>query len=125
MGSPWIDARRLSAYLKRRAISGVHIETADFTPRADIYKNHRCHGIRITVVDRSVPNTPFLGIEIIGALHRLYPHIFQIDDTRGLVGSEAVLAAMKNGENPGKIELSWRRSLNEFVTLREKYLLYR
>ncbi len=125
VGSPWIEAHNLSNFLKKRNISGVKIEAADFTPSADIYQNRLCHGVRITVVDRRVLNTPLLGIEIINALQRLYPHTFRIEDTRGMIGSKSVLAAIKNGRDPRKIAISWRRPLSDFFKLREKYLLYR
>ncbi len=124
LGSPWINAGQLSAYLQGRDISGVTIEVVDFTPVESIYKNHLCHGVKITVVDRAVLDTALLGIEIVNALYRLYPNTFKIDDTAGLIGSRSVLDAIKEGQDPKKIAGSWHEPLDGFCKLREKYMLY-
>lgn len=124
LGSPWINAYQLSTFLNNRDISGIKFAAVDFTPVASTYKNRLCHGVRITVVDRNTLDTPLLGIEIINALQRLYPHTFKIDNTKGLVGSRSILTAIKNGQDPKMIAISWRQSLAQFFNLRKNYLIY-
>ncbi|MFH0782896.1 MAG: exo-beta-N-acetylmuramidase NamZ domain-containing protein [Pseudomonadota bacterium] len=124
LGSPWIDAGQLSGYLQGRDLAGVKIAAIDFTPVESIYINHLCHGVKITVVDRAVLDTALLGIEIVNALYRLYPHSFKIDDTAGLIGSRSILAAIKEGQDPKEIAGAWHEPLEGFCRLREKYLLY-
>lgn len=124
LGAPWIDAGQFSAYLQGRNLAGVTIEALDFTPVESIYKNHLCHGVKITVVDRAVLDTPLLGIEIVGALYRLYPHSFEIDNTAGLIGSGSIVAAIKEGQDPKKIAGAWHEPLEAFYKLRDTYLLY-
>ena len=124
VGAPWIDSRKLAAYLGRRKIPGVSFEPADFTPVAERYKGRECHGVRIELIDRDMLDSPALGIELISALFRLYPAKFQVDQTLGLVGSRRVLSAIKDGDDPKTIARQWQPPLGVFRSLRTEYLLY-
>jgi len=124
LGAPWIDSVRLAGYLNSRGIIGARFTPAYFVPLSDIYKNKRCHGVKIAMVDRLMLDPAFLGLEIVAALHRLYPRDFQIDNTLGLVGARGVLNAIKEGKDPKQIALLWQDSLEDFIKLRAKYLLY-
>jgi uncharacterized protein YbbC (DUF1343 family)/CubicO group peptidase (beta-lactamase class C family) len=124
LGAPWIHAETLAAYLDNRDIRGVGFTPADFVPKSDIYRNTVCHGVRISLTDRNTLDVAALGIEIAGALHTLYPGNFQLDKTLGLIGSQRVLQAIRDGGSSQSIALLWQDSLAEFINLRAKYLLY-
>ena len=125
LGAPWIDGPALAAYLARRAIAGVAVAPADFVPTADRFLGQTCHGVRITLVDRQALDAPALGVELAGALQRLYPKRFRLGDTLGLVGSRQVLAAIRAGTDPRRIAAGWQSDLAAFEDKRAKYLLYR
>ena len=124
LGAPWIDAGKLVEYLNSRRIAGVRFTPVDFMPGSDIYKNKICHGIKITIMDRQVVDPGVMGVEIIGALYRLYPRDFQLDKTLGLIGERNVLQAIKQGKDPQYAALLWQGPLEQFLKLRAKYLLY-
>jgi uncharacterized protein YbbC (DUF1343 family) len=124
LGAPWIDAGKFVECLNSRRIAGVQFAPVDFIPLSDIYKNKICHGIKITLVDRSILDPAVMGVEIIGALYRLYPREFQLDRTVGLIGARDVLQAIKEGKYPQSVELLWQSPLEQFLKLRAKYLLY-
>jgi uncharacterized protein YbbC (DUF1343 family)/CubicO group peptidase (beta-lactamase class C family) len=124
MGAPWIDSKRLSAYLESRSIAGVGFEPAEFTPSADRYKNRLCHGVRITLRNRDALDSPALGVELVAALYRLYPRDFKVESTLGMLGSRAVLEQIEAGEDPKSIVSGWQPELRTFAALRSKYLLY-
>jgi uncharacterized protein YbbC (DUF1343 family)/CubicO group peptidase (beta-lactamase class C family) len=124
IGAPWMNGEELASYLSNRNIQGVRFKPVDFTPNNSLYKNRLCHGVQIMLLDRQVLDSPALGIEIAGALYRLYPKDFQIDKTLGLIGSRKVLQAMKEGQDPTSIVQSWQGTLEQFRHLRSKYLLY-
>ena len=124
LGSPWINAERLAAYLNSRNIPGVSFEPASFTPTSDAYKNKTCQGVRITLTNRQALNVAVMGIEIVGALHKLYPDEFQHDKTLGMLGSNRVLQDIRDGVDPGSIALQWQNRLAQFLALRSRYLLY-
>jgi len=124
IGAPWMNAGQLAAYLNSRKIHGVRFMPAEFTPKSDRYKNSLCRGVRIVLDDRQALDGPVLGIEIISALHALYPADFQIDKTLPLIGSHRVLQAIKDGEDPRAIALLWQEPLARFKKLRSHYLIY-
>jgi uncharacterized protein YbbC (DUF1343 family) len=66
-----------------------------------------------------------LGIELASALHKLYPNDFKLEKMTDLLANQAVLEAIKAGEDPRRIAEDWQERLDEFVRLREKFLLYK
>jgi len=124
VGAPWIDAQALTARLQTRAIPGVRFSPAEFTPTENRYRGQRCLGVRIELTDREALDSPALGVELATALHRLYPEHFRLDLTLGSIGSAAVLAAIRAGEDPRAIAAAWAADLDAFRALRDRYLLY-
>jgi uncharacterized protein YbbC (DUF1343 family) len=124
LGSPWIKAKEFAKYLMNREINGVTFLPADFIPRSSRFKNEVCHGVQIVLTDRQTLDSAALGVEIISALYQLYPQDFQIDKTLPLVGAQWVLQAIKDGKAPNFIVGNWEESLDQFLKLRSKYLLY-
>jgi len=123
-GAPWINQDELVSYLNGRGIKGVSFEPVDFTPQSDIYEGSRCHGARLRIEDRDELDTSVLGIEIVGALYRLYPNVFEVDKTVGMIGSRNVVQKIKQGQDPAQVALTWQDSLEGFKKIRAKYLLY-
>jgi uncharacterized protein YbbC (DUF1343 family) len=123
-GAPWINRDELVSYLNERGIKGVSFQPADFTPQSDIYEGRLCHGARLRIEDRNELDASVLGVEIVGALHRLYPNVFELDKTVGMIGSRNVLQKIKDGQDPTEVALTWQDSLEEFKKIRVKYLLY-
>jgi uncharacterized protein YbbC (DUF1343 family)/CubicO group peptidase (beta-lactamase class C family) len=124
IGAPWIDGRRLADYLKKRQIPGVAVEPATFVPQASRFRGQRCQGVRFRLENRRQFDGPALGLELAAALHRLFPGKFWLDQTLTMIGSREVLAAIKNGEDPGRIRQKWQADLAVFNQKRRKYLLY-
>jgi len=124
LGAPWVRGRELADYLNLRKIDGVEFLPVEFTPDSSLYKGRTCRGTRILLKDRGTLDSALLGIEIVGALRRLFPRDFKIDGTRALIGSQHVLEAIKAGEDPRTVALLWKAPLERFLGLREKYLLY-
>lgn len=122
LGAPWIDGRTLADNLNRRGIGGAFFIPADFTPDASHYKDQLCHGVRIILTDRHALDSPLLGLETASALHQLYPALFRLQDTLGMVGSRTVLQAIADGQDP-KI-ISRQDGIDEFAVQRNRYLLY-
>jgi uncharacterized protein YbbC (DUF1343 family) len=124
VGAPWIDGNALAAQLSARGLAGVRFEAATFTPSESAYAGKTCGGIRLTITDRNLLDTPLLGIELMAALYRLYGSQFLIDHTLGLIGSRASLDAVKAQTDPREIARSWTPALEDFRGRREPHLLY-
>ncbi|MFB3923337.1 MAG: exo-beta-N-acetylmuramidase NamZ domain-containing protein [Terriglobia bacterium] len=124
LGAPWIDARQFADYLNERRIQGVRFVPVDFTPESGPFARQACHGINFVLVDRDALNSPELGVELLGALHHLYPEQFQLEKTLPLVGARWVLEDLKKGRDPRAIVLHSYEPLEPFRQMRIKYLLY-
>jgi len=124
LGAPWINAKELAVYLNNREIQGVRFMPVDFMPQSSRYAQQVCHGVQIVLLDRQALDPTELGVELAAALRQLFPREFQLDQTLDLIGSRAVLQAIKDGQDPQSIALHWQDSLARFRELRAKYLLY-
>jgi uncharacterized protein YbbC (DUF1343 family) len=124
IGAPWIRSEELTDYMRTRQIPGVEFEPAVFTPDSSRFRGQTCHGIRVALKDRNRLDAVGLGLEILCALQRLYPRVFQLDAALGLIGSRRALQAITDGLEPQSIVASWQIQLDEFHRLRASYLLY-
>ena len=125
IGAPWLDGRRLAAYLNERNLAGVRFVPVRFKPKSSVFKDEEVAGVNIVVTTRNAFNSVRTGIEIAAALRKLYPAEWQVDRYARLLVNAEVLDQVKRGETPENIERAWQRSRNEFAARRAPYLLYK
>jgi SSS family transporter len=128
LGAPWINAGELAASLTARNIPGVTFTPTTLTI-ADDANHYPFHGqtipaIHFTVTDPHALDSPELGIELLSALHHLYPTQFKLELARNLLANAATLAALKAGADPRSIAAAWQPALDSFQEARKPYLLY-
>lgn len=127
-GAAWMDGKKVAGYLSTRLIAGVTFEGTTFkvAETAEKYPGHgqTIGGVRMHVTDRKVLNSPEMGIEILSALHTLYPAEFQVTKAAKLVANTETMAGLERGEDPQAIAAGWRAALKEFEAKRARYLLY-
>jgi uncharacterized protein YbbC (DUF1343 family) len=130
----WLDGKAVAAYLTARKIPGVTFAATRFAVAEDAnhypYHGQTIEGVRLTVTDREALDSPELGIEILTALHRLYPTQFKLEKAAGLVANSETMAALERGDglteltDPRAIAATWAAALEAFKAKRAKYLLY-
>jgi uncharacterized protein YbbC (DUF1343 family)/CubicO group peptidase (beta-lactamase class C family) len=125
VGAPWIKAREFASYLNAREIQSVRFVPISFTPSSSNYAGERCEGVNIVVLDRNLFDATELGVELASALHKLYPAEFKLEKMSDLLVNQSVLQAIDAGQDPRRIVGDWRESIDKFLVLREKYLLYK
>jgi uncharacterized protein YbbC (DUF1343 family)/CubicO group peptidase (beta-lactamase class C family) len=125
IGAPWIKARELAEYLNARAISGLRFVPVSFTPSASNYSGEICQGVSIVLLARSTLDAPELGIELASALHKLYPKDFKMERMEELLVNQASYDALAAGQDPRRVAEGWRETMQKFMELRGKYLLYK
>ena len=125
VGAPWIKSRELAAYLNARAIQSVRFVPVIFTPSSSNFAGERCEGVNLFVLDRNTLDAPELGVELASALHKLYPNDFKLEKMADLLVNQSVFEAIGAGEDPRRIVADWQERLDEFIRMREKYLLYK
>ncbi|HLX86569.1 MAG TPA: serine hydrolase [Terriglobales bacterium] len=125
VGAPWIKGRELAAYLNGRGIQSVRFVPIVFTPSGSNFAGERCEGVNLVLQDRNTLDSPEMGIELASALHKLYPNDFKLGRMSDLLVNQAVFDAIAAGVDPRRIAADWQDRLDQFVQLREKYLLYK
>jgi uncharacterized protein YbbC (DUF1343 family) len=125
IGAAFIEGSRLAAALNARAIPGVVIAPAKFKPDSGPLAGREIEGIAITVTDRERFDSTRFGLELAVALDRLYPGRLDLAADRLLIGSDAVLDALRRGAPISEIMTLRGRGLERFLAVRKKYLLYR
>jgi uncharacterized protein YbbC (DUF1343 family) len=127
IGAPYINGQELADYLNARKIAGVSFTPTNFAVAEDAnrYPSHgkTIPGIAFTVTDRTALDSPELGIELLSALHHLYPD-FVLSKAAYLVTNVDTMRALTNGDDPRKIADTWKADLAAFRQRREPYLLY-
>ena len=125
VGAPWIKGKELAAYLNSRAVQSVRFVPVAFTPSSSNFAGERCEGVNLLLLDRNTLDSPELGVELASALHRLYPNDFKLEKMADLLVNQSVFEAIGKGEDPRRIAEDWQEQLEQFLRLREKYLLYK
>ncbi len=124
IGAPWLDGVRLAATLNGRNIPGIRFYPVRFTPLASKYAKEECGGVFMIVTDREALRPTRLGLELIAALSQQHPNDYKLENTDRLVGSQASLTRLLNGEDPAAIAASWAGDEARWRLMRAKYLLY-
>jgi uncharacterized protein YbbC (DUF1343 family) len=127
-GATWMDGKKVSEYLTARKIPEVEFGATKFAVRetAEKYPGHgqTIEGVRMRVTDRKALDSPEMGVEILGALHTLYPAEFQLAKAANLVANTETMQRLERGDDPREIAKGWSVGLEEFKTRRASYLLY-
>jgi uncharacterized protein YbbC (DUF1343 family) len=124
IGAPWVDAAALARYLNAREIGGLRFIPINFTPSDSNFAGEKCGGVNIMVTDRNAVDAPELGIEIAAALQKLYPAQYKLQGLDTLMISKPSLDGLAAGQDPRRVAEQWVDGIEEFKTLRAKYLLY-
>ena len=116
IGADFIRGPELAAYLNRRRIPGVRVYATRF---------QAVEGVRFMITNRDDVDSARLGLEIAGALQKLYPGKIDFEADRKLIGSAEVIRALAAGEDPRDIQQKMADGVAAFIKVRERYLLYR
>jgi uncharacterized protein YbbC (DUF1343 family) len=124
----WFDGKAVAEYLTARKIPGVTFRATRFAVAEDAnhypYHGQTIDGVRMTVTDRVALDSPEMGVEILAALHHLYPAQFKLEKAAALVANSETMEGLRRGDDPRAIAAGWAAGLAEFEGRRERYLLY-
>lgn len=125
IGADFAGGRELAAYLNQRQIPGIRAYATSFTPTESNFKGTRVEGVRFEITNRELVDATRLGLELAGAMQKLYPGKIDWAQATRLIGSADVIERIEAGEDPRAIQQSFQDAVAGFVKLREQYLLYR
>lgn len=132
IGAPYINPHRLMEELLKRKIKGAIFRLAYFIPRYSKFQNEVCKGIEIFIVDRDSFNPLETCINILDAVYRVYRRDFNWGDKSNgkylfdlSMGTDKIRKYIEVGMDPREILNLWRKDLEKFMTIRNKYLIYK
>ena len=125
LGSDFIVGRELAAYLNQRQIPGVRVYPTSFTPSESNYKGTRIEGVRFQIVNREMLDATRLGLEVAGAIQKLYSGKLTWAVNKRLIGSDEAIRRLQAGDDPRAIVQGMQDSVAAFLEMRAKYLIYR
>jgi uncharacterized protein YbbC (DUF1343 family) len=105
-------------------IPGVRFYPTLLQPTASYFSGKSIEGVRMTVFDRESFSAVRLGLEIAVALEKLYPGKIDYAANLKLIGSRAVVEAIRATKDPRQIESSFQETLQTFAEARGRALLY-
>jgi len=132
-GAPWINADSLAVWLNRLNLPGVWFKATVFTPVSipgmssqPKYENKRCNGVQIEITDRNLFEPYWSGIRIVELIYQHYQSHFEwrVNHFDRLCGTDAIRNAIIEGTDFTRLRRQWEKRLNEFMRLRNKFLLY-
>ncbi|MEP7362198.1 MAG: exo-beta-N-acetylmuramidase NamZ domain-containing protein [Acidobacteriota bacterium] len=124
VGADWIKGPELAASLNARQIPGVRFYPVRFKPESSNLEGIPVEGVRCLVTDREQFDAVRMGLEIGGALQRLYPGKIRFLDNGRLIGKRKDMEELQGGVDPRLIDEREDEELKDFLARRQKYLLY-
>jgi len=129
IGAAYINGPMLAGYLTARRIPGVQFAATKFKFAEDAnhypFHGQDIEGVSIVAADRAALDAVELGVEIIAALHHLYPDQFALKGVARLIANDATMLALEQGSDPRRIAEAWRPGIDAFKARRAQYLLYK
>ncbi len=125
IGAPWLDGQKLAQYLNDKNLPGVRFVPIKFTPKASVFKDENCNGINIIITNRAAYKSVQTGIEIALALRKLFPNDWQTEKYNRLLGNAEIFELVRRAEPFEIIEKAQRKKIDEFITSRARFLLYK
>jgi uncharacterized protein YbbC (DUF1343 family) len=125
-GAAWIDGFELARTLNALKLPGVAFRETWFTPTFSKFKDERCGGCQVQVLDRNAYQPLTTTLHIIQTVRAMYPDKFQFHTNYfdKIMGTAKVRQALEKGTPVAQIVATFQPGLAEFRTLRKPYLLY-
>ncbi len=127
-GAPYMDGKAVAANLAQRNTPGVRFVPTTFVPTAPYhrYRDEECGGVFVIIYDRDALDSVTAGIHMFQAMYETHPEEYtRTDGFRISFGSgEAWDMITTQGMAPEDIVETFREDLDDFLEMREPYLLY-
>ena len=104
VGAPWIDPVAFAAALRAAEVPGTRFVPIWFVPRERQYKDQRCGGVQILIVDWNVFDPMKLGLALAVSLRARYPAEWKPEGVLTMLGDRASYQAILAGRGSQEIE---------------------
>jgi uncharacterized protein YbbC (DUF1343 family) len=135
VGAPYIDAAEYARRLQGLGLPGVYFRPAYFQPTFQKHARVTCGGVQLHVTDREQFEPVISGVATVKVAYDMYPeqfrwkeppyeYEFEKNPFDVIAGTNRLREQIEAGDSIETIRNSWRESLEEFLRLRENFLLY-
>jgi len=134
-GAPFVDPKRLAGELNGRELPGVTFVPTYYRPQFQKHRGEVCGGVELLVTDPRAFQSYRTGVELLDAIHRLWPDGFAwreapyefVSDRPAidlLTGGPDCRRAIESGDGLADWIATWKNGEREFREERREILLY-
>jgi uncharacterized protein YbbC (DUF1343 family) len=135
IGAPYIDPEEYARTLNQMDLAGVYFRSCIFRPTFQKHAGVSCGGVQLHVIDRNEFEPVITGIAMVKAAYDLYgadfrwkeppyEYVYDRNPFDVIAGSSSIREAIKQGSTTLDIKKGWSGPFNDFMKIRERYLLY-
>lgn len=130
-GAPWVNGDQLAAEMNSLDLPGVFFRPIYFKSYYLRFQNESCQGVQIHITDFRTFQPLRTQIHLLTGLRKLFPeHDYfeqsdRISSFNRAAGTDQLIAEIRGGTSAQGIIAAWQDELQQFMAVREKYLLYR
>lgn len=133
IGAPWLNHSAVVQDLNELGLAGVQFEVITFTPQKMPFHSRdpylagiENNGIFANVTDRDLFEPYKVGVAMVWAVNKHHSEELEWNESAmlRLTSTRRLMDMIKNGDHPSQIYESWAQELNEFMPVRENYMLY-
>jgi uncharacterized protein YbbC (DUF1343 family) len=135
VGAPYVNPEKFAQRLNDLSLKGVFFRSCIFRPTFQKHAGVSCGGVQIHVTNRSEFEPVFAGLAMVKAAYDLYPadfrwkeppyeYVYDRNPFDVIAGTSSIRQAFEQGSSLEDIRASWQTDLEEFIQIRERYLLY-
>ncbi|HVE57082.1 MAG TPA: DUF1343 domain-containing protein [Pyrinomonadaceae bacterium] len=135
VGAPYIDSKEFAEALTSLELPGVIFRPIEFLPTFQKHSGNGCGGVFLHVTDRAAFEPVFTGIAMIKTIFDLYPeefawkntayeYVFDRNPFDVIAGTTKIREMFEQKASFEDLRSFCRTGLEEFLSIREKYLLY-
>jgi len=135
IGAPYVNPEEYSRTLNGMNLPGVFFRSCIFRPTFQKHAGVSCGGVQIHVTDRNEFEPVGTGIAMVKAAYDLnrsefrwkeppYEYVYDRNPFDVIAGTSSIRQAFEQGSTNAEIQKSWVGPLNNFLKVRERFLLY-
>lgn len=135
IGAPYIDPEEYARTLNEMNLAGVFFRSCVFRPTFQKHAGISCGGVQLHVTDRNEFEPVVTGVAMVKAAYDLYRSEFRWKDPPYeyvydrnpfdvIAGTSSIREAFEQGTAAEEIQRSWSGAFDDFMKVRERYLLY-